>query len=714
MHGLTIWYKGTRMLSVADTLSVGDGLPHASPAAPPARYINRELSWLDFNDRVVALAGDGSLPILERAKFLAIASRNLDEYFQVRVAGLREQVNSGLQPPSMDGLSPGAQLRMIRDRTLTMTQRMGDLFTQSIAPGLNEVGIRFSDWRSLDSRERPHLDRAFDEHIFPVLTPLAVDPMHPFPYISNLSLNLAVVLRDPAADEQHLARIKVPQSLPRFFVMPDGERYVPLEQVIAAHLASLFPGMEIIAHHPFRVTRSADFQVDQDDADDLLEAVRDLLKRRRRSALVVRLEVHTTMAQEVRELLLKELELVPEDIFVTEAPLDLGGLWSLADLDRAELKFAPWVPTTQPRLATSDADATADLFQTLREGEILVHHPYEAFETSVDEFIERAADDPHVLAIKQTLYRTSGPVSPIIHSLIRAAEAGKQVVALIELTARFDEQANIEWARLLEQAGVHVVYGIVGLKTHAKISLVVRSERGELRRYCHVATGNYNADTARVYEDVGILSADPELCADLSNLFNVLTGYSHLTDYRRILVAPRGLRPTLLDLIRNEANPGGRIVLKINSLADAEIIDALGHAARAGGRIDIIVRGICCLRPGVPELSEGIRIRSIVGRFLEHSRIMRFGTPETQVTHLIGSADLMQRNLDKRVETAIPVLAPESRARLDEILEANLADDVLAWELNSTGEWRKVPTTVGVNAQTRLQQLALERSHGPH
>lgn len=684
-----------------------------APDEPRPRYLNRELSWLDFDARVLRLAETPSMPLLERTKFLAIAGRNLDEYFQVRVAGLKEQVQSGLRPASPDGVNPSDQLRSVRARILELVERMETTFTGQIAPELERQGIQFSEWSSLSARERSYLRRSFEERIFPVLTPLAVDPLHPFPYISNLSLNLAVVTREPSTGDRRIARVKVPPLLPRFMVVPGSDqRFLRLEQVIAAHLPILFPGMEIIDNFPFRVTRGADFQVDQDDADDLLEAVRDLLKRRRRSPLVVRLEVHEDISPEVRQLLVKELELEPDDVYVSRAPLDLGGLSALSELDRPLLKYRAWVPVTQPRLAGSEVDGSPDLFGVVREAEVLVHHPYDAFETSVDEFIEQAADDPRVLAIKQTLYRTSGPVSPIIHSLTRAAEAGKQVVALIELTARFDEQANIEWARVLEEAGVHVVYGIVGLKTHAKITLVVRDEGGELHRYCHVGTGNYNPDTARIYEDVGILSADPFLCADLSHLFNVLTGYSHHTDYRRLLVAPGTLRSTLLELIRGQGRPGGRIVIKVNSLVDPEMIDSLYAASTAGAEVDVIVRGICCLRPGVPGLSERIRVRSIVGRFLEHSRIFRFGDPGRDATYLISSADLMQRNLDRRVETAIPVVTEDSRRRLDEILQVDLADDVLAWELTESGDWRQPAEAAGVDAQARLQELALSRAHG--
>jgi polyphosphate kinase len=685
--------------------------PARAPHRPdPARYINRELSWLDFNTRVLALAEDRSLPLLERAKFLAIFSGNLDEFFQVRVAGLKEQVGAGIAQRSPDGSSPSEQLREIHSRVSELVQRHSRCFTTDVAVALDREGVRFVDWSSLAERDRATLRDIFESRIYPVLTPLAVDPAHPFPYISNLSLNLAVVVADSESGESHVARVKVPALLQRFVPLPDGVRFVPLEQVIAAHLHMLFAGMQIVSHHAFRLTRNADFDLEGDEAEDLLEAVQSVLQRRRRSPLAVRLEVDRTMSPGVLDLLVRELELEPDDVYTVDAPLDLGGLWDITRIDRPDLAVEPWTPVTQPVLAAS-SEGPPDLFRVLRSQHVLVHHPYDSFESSVEAFIEQAAADPQVLAIKQTLYRTSGPVSPIIRSLTRAAEAGKQVVALIELTARFDEQANITWAQLLEDAGVHVVYGMVGFKTHAKVTLVVRQEETGIRRYCHVGTGNYNPDTARIYEDIGLLTCDEQLGADLSELFNLLTGYSRQRRYRKLLVAPMTLRPALLELINGQAHPDGHITIKVNSLVDPEMIDALYAASQAGARVELVARGICCLRPGVPGLSERITVRSIVGRYLEHSRIYRFGRPgDRGALHYLGSADLMQRNLDRRVEAVVPVQSPLLRARLDEILEVNLRDDVLAWELHGDGSWTKVVTTHGINTQVRLQELARARA----
>jgi len=684
--------------------------PDAPDAADPAaRLLNRELSWLDFNARVLALAEDDSRPLLERCKFLAIFSTNLDEFVQVRVSGLQEQVAAGVRVKSADGMNPLEQLRAIRMRVGELVARQAAVFTKEVAPALEEVGIVFSNWEELDDPDREFLVDVFTERVFPVLTPLAVDPAHPFPYISTLSLNLAVVVRDPNTGEQRFARVKVPPLLPRFVVMPDGERFVPLEQVIAAHLGGLFPGMEILAHHPFRVTRDADFELEDED-EDLLEAIESVLTLRKRSGHVVRLEVDPRMSEEVLSLLVRELELSEQDVNVIDGPLDLSGLWALYALDRPDLKDEPWQPQTQPVLTRTDPPP--DLFRVLQSGDVLVHHPYDSFATSVEAFVDQAARDPRVLAIKQTLYRTGGAESPIVSSLIRAADAGKQVVVLVELKARFDEQANVERAHDLEEAGVHVVYGLVGLKTHTKILLVVRQEDEGIRRYCHIGTGNYNPVTANLYEDLGLLTADPALGADLTELFNHLTGYSRQARYRRLLVAPTSLRSGLLERIERETARGeaGRIVLKMNSLVDPVMIEALYDAAAAGVEIDLVVRGICCLRPGVPGLSETIRVRSIVGRFLEHSRIFRFGRDPATQEYLIGSADLMPRNLDRRVEAVTPVSAPALRARLDEILDTTLADDTLAWSLRPDGGWEKVRTVVGVDTHERLAEIATARA----
>jgi len=686
--------------------------PPEPPAAPsPDRFLNRELSWLDFNARVLALAEDPSVPLLERAKFLAIFSQNLDEFFQVRVAGLKDQVAAGLGALTPDGRTPAGQLVDVRERVEALLNRQERMFLDDIVPALSEVGIIFSSWDELDDDDRKHLDAVFEQRIFPVLTPLAVDPGHPFPYISDLSLNLAVVVLDAVADERRFARVKVPLLLPRFVVMPDGERFVPLEQVIASHLQSLFPGLEIESHYSFRVTRNADLTLEEEEADDLLEAV-EVELRRRRFGRAVRLEVDMGMSDEVLDLLQRELDIDDDDIYPMAGPLDLGGLWSVHGLDRPDLKDPAWKPITPARL-TVEEDTPVDFFRVLRQGDVLVHHPYASFSTTVEEFVRQASKDPHVLAIKMTLYRTSGD-SSIIASLIRAAERGKQVAALVELKARFDEKNNIEWARELEKAGVHVVYGLVGLKIHTKTTMVVREEGDGMRRYCHVGTGNYNPKTARLYEDVGLLTCDPDIGADLTQLFNYLTGYGRDMQFTKLLVSPRDLRRRMLELIAGEvsAPPGeGRIVLKMNSLVDAEIIDALYAASQAGVQVELLVRGICCLRPGVPGLSDNIRVRSIVGRFLEHSRIYHFahGGADGSAVSYIGSADLMPRNLDRRVEALVPVEAPELQAQLVEVLDVNLADDCLAWELQPDGEWRHVEVGRTVETHERLHDLNVAR-----
>jgi polyphosphate kinase len=678
----------------------------AGPDAPPlksgaelpsARFLNRELSWLEFNARVLALAEDQRRPLLERAKFLAIFASNLDEFFEVRVAGLQEQLDAGVRTRSPDGLDPAEALRQIRDQARDLMERQTTAFTKDVAPALEEAGIRFPDWSELDDDARAELAQVFEARVYPVLTPLAVDPSHPFPYISNLSLNLAVVVRDPASGEERFARVKVPPTLPRFVALADGERFVALEQLIAAHLDRLFPGMEVLAHHPFRVTRDADFELEDED-EDLLEAIETVLHQRSKFGQMVRLEVDTTMTDEVLDVLCRELELTQRGVVTVDGPLDLTGLWDIVALDRPDLHDEPWAPQTQPALAGTD-EVPTDVFRALRHGDVLVHHPYDSFTTSVEAFVHQAATDPDVLAIKQTIYRTAGAEGSIVRSLVDAARDGKQVVALVELKARFDEEANIERARLLEEAGVHVVYGLVGLKTHSKILLVVRQEADGIRRYCHVGTGNYNPKTATLYED-------------LTELFNHLTGYSRPTRYRKLLVAPDDLRDGLRDRIRAQAALGeeGRIVLKMNSLVDPDLIDELYAASTAGTDIDLIVRGICCLRPGVPGMSERIRARSIVGRYLEHSRIYRFGADPDTAEYLIGSADWMPRNLDRRVEALTPVDDPKLKARMAEILAVDLIDDMLAWDLEPDGSWRKVETTAGIEAHDRLREIAIERS----
>jgi polyphosphate kinase len=667
---------------------------------------------LEYNSRILACAEDESRSPLERARFLAILGRNLDEFFQIRVSGLREQLAAGVRGTSPDGMSPREQLDAIRARAQELVARQTHLFEKRVLPQLHADGVRITDWADLKKAQREELRKVFEERVFPVLTPLAVDPAHPFPYISDLSLNLAVVVRDPETGVRRFARVKVPPLLPRFVKLSGGRRFVPLEQVIAAHLERLFPGMKIVARHPFRVTRDADVEVEVDEADDLLETLESLLRRRKRAPEAVRLEVTASMPQRLRSILLRELRLTSSDLYVIDGLLDLGDLWSLTLPRKSGAKGSRAVGVTPPELGAPLAEAS-DILSTLRERDVLVHHPYDRFSTSVEAFVDQAADDAHVLAIKQTIYRTSDEgEAPVVRSLIRAAESGKEVVALVELTARGDEEANIAWARTLEKAGVHVVYGVVGLKTHAKIVLVVRKEGDTIRRYCHVGTGNYNPETATTYEDVGLLSSDVELAADVADLFNRLTGYSNGNGYRRVLVAPGTLRTGLLELIRAEADAqDGRIVMKMNSLVDPEMIDALYAASAAGAEIDLIVRGICCLRPGVKGLSQRVRVRSIVGRFLEHSRIFRFGSDERGPEYYIGSADLMPRNLDRRVECVAPVTEPELMARLAEILAVNLADDVLAWELRPDG-WHKVRTEAGVNTHERLQVLAEERALG--
>ncbi len=681
--------------------------PNPVPEAP--RYLNRELSRLDFDERVLAMAEDPKLPLLERVRFLAIFSQNLDDFFQVRVAGLKEQVLAAVAASSPDGMSPLDQLRSIRSRVETLVERQVTLFNEGIVPELAETGIVIVRAGEVTKKELSQLHTVFRQQIFPVLTPLAVDPGHPFPYISHLSLNLAVMVRDPQRHQQRFARVKVPPVLPRFIALVEGKRYVPLEDVIALHLQALFPGMEVVAHHPFRVTRDGDLDEIDSDAEDLLAAIQTELRRRRRHARVVRLEVDPGMSPEVLELLTRELELQPSDVYQAKGLLDLGSLVALSRLDRPDLKEEPWHPTTQPRLRGLGVEVP-DLFAVLRSGDILAHHPYDSFATSVEAFIDHAASDPHVLAIKQTLYRTSGPASPIVRALIRAAEAGKQVVALVELKARGDEQANITWARALEEANVHVVYGLVGLKTHAKVTLVVRREGKHIQHYLHVGTGNYNPSTAHLYEDVSLLSSDADLGADVTELFNLLTGYSRQHRYRKLLVAPTSLRSGIKQLIEREGVVGGRIIIKVNNLVDPEMIDALYAASQGGAQVDLIVRSMCSLRPGVPGLSERIRVRSIVGRFLEHSRIFCFGGAQPE--YYLGSSDLMPRNLDRRVEAVVPVTDAKLCERLSQIFETLLADDVLAWELCPDGSWQRVATARGLNSHKRFQELALESARG--
>lgn len=696
-----------------------DAVPSAPPAAtaaapvdggeslPDDRYINRELSWLDFNARVLALAEDESQPLLERAKFLAIFASNLDEFYMVRVAGLKRRDETGLPVRSADGLSPREQLAYIAKRNQDLVARHTVAFEERVRVGLAKQDIHIVTWTDLEGADRARLSAYFIEQIFPVLTPLAVDPAHPFPYISGLSLNLAVTVRDPEGGTERFARVKVPNNVPRL-IRVDRQRdsrtasFLPLEELIAAHLGDLFTGMEVIEHHVFRVTRNADFEVDEDRDEDLLQALERELAQRRFGP-PVRLEIAHDMSDHMLDLLLRELEVDPRDVVEVPGLLDLTCLHQLSSLDRDELKDRPFVPATHP--AFGEHETPKSVFATLREGDVLVHHPYDSFSTSVQRFIEQAAHDENVLALKQTLYRTSGD-SPIVDALIDAAEAGKQVVALVEIKARFDEQANITWARTLERAGVHVVYGLVGLKTHCKIAMVVRQEGSAIRRYCHIGTGNYNPKTARMYEDLGLLTADPAIGADVTDLFNVLTGYSRQETYRNILTSPGGIRRGILGLIseeieRKQAGEDAGIRIKCNSLVDEQIIDALYRASRHGVPVDVVVRGICALKPGVPGLSENISVRSILGRFLEHSRVFHF---RAGGTHWIGSADMMHRNLDRRIEALVSVKDPKLTARLDEILDSALHPETRCWVLTSTGEWTPSPAE---GSQVRDHQVEL-------
>ncbi|TMR90020.1 RNA degradosome polyphosphate kinase [Nonomuraea basaltis] len=661
---------------------------------PQERFLNREESWLQFNERVLELAEDPNIPLLERVRFLAIFSSNLDEFFRVRVAGLKRRMATGLLLRTKSGLKPREELARIAAIADELAKRHAAAFHEQICPQLAGEGIEIARWDDLGREERTELRKLFRERIRPVLTPLAVDPAHPFPYISGLSLNLAVLVRNPATDHTVFARVKVPSQLPRF-VPASKDRFVPLEDVIAAHLGQLFKGMEILQHHVFRVTRNEDLDVDEDVTENLMQALeKELLKRR--FGPPVRLEVEDTITPEVLAPLVEELELAPHEIYRLRGPLDLSGLHAIADLERGELSYRSFVPAEV-------INAEDDIFSVLRERDVLLHHPYDSFATSVQRFIEEAAADPRVLAIKQTLYRTSGE-SPIVDALIDAAEAGKQVVVVVEIKARFDEHANISWARKLERAGCHVVYGVVGLKTHCKLALVVRQEpSGELRRYCHIGTGNYNPKTARQYEDFGLLTADPLVGEDVTDLFIHLTGYSNHSAYRRLLVAPHSMRSGLLARIEREiahqqAGRPARIRIKTNSLVDEPIIDALYRASRAGVPVDLWVRGVCTLRPGIPDLSENIRVRSVLGRFLEHSRVYEFGLgrrPEVW----IGSADLMRRNLDRRVEALVKVTSQQHKAYLIELMDLAMTETTNAWWLNSDGTWARHQ---GEDSQSRL------------
>ncbi|MFV0633391.1 RNA degradosome polyphosphate kinase [Demequina sp.] len=694
---------------------------------PADRYLDRELSWLAFNERVLELAEDPETPLLERARFLAIFASNLDEFFMVRVAGLKRRIAAGFAVPSATGMSPTRLVEALTERAHQLMDRHADVFEDHVMPELQAEGIHLVRITDLEETERERLRKLYRSDIFPVLTPLAVDPAHPFPYISGLSLNLAVELRDPDSGKQFFARVKVPETLPRFLsvdsaghaaqvtdasALSDEPRsFVPLEDVIAEHLDYLFPGMEVLDSYTFRVTRNEDVEVEEDDAENLLKAMeRELLRRRFGPA--VRLEVAQDLPPHIRDLLVRELGVTEHDVFHLPAPLDLTGLNVIADLDRPRLQFPAFRPTTHHQLAPVETAEEQNVFVAVRRGDILLHHPYDSFSTSVQAFLAQAAVDPKVLAIKQTLYRTSGD-SPIVDALIEAARNGKQVLALVEIKARFDEQQNISWARKLEKAGVHVVYGLVGLKTHCKLSLVVRQEDEGLVRYCHVGTGNYHPKTARLYEDYGLLTRDDAVGADLTKLFNQLSGYAPKARFRRLIVAPTGVRMGLIERINAEAERAlegeeAWVRIKVNSVVDEKTIDALYRASQAGVKVDLVVRGICALRPGVPGLSENIRVRSVLGRFLEHSRVYAFGgggEPEI----FIGSADLMHRNLDRRIETLISIAAPHQKAFLLDNIAMAMSDEYIAWELDSDGVWTRETEDAEGNRLKDVQSTYIKR-----
>jgi polyphosphate kinase len=699
----------------------------------PQYYFNRELSWLEFNYRVLHEGLDDRTLLFDRLKFFAIFCSNLDEFFMVRVAGLKKQEEAGVNKLSFDGRTPSEQLQAIRDRLHPLIQQQDRTFEQILRPALATEGVYLLNYVDLNQEQRKYLHRFFEEHIFPVLTPLAVDPSHPFPYISNLSLNLAVLVKNPETKEELFARIKVPSPLSRFVSLPKNLQHsgevpavwtgIPIEQVIAHNLDSLFPGMNVQECYPFRVTRNADLSVEEDEADDLLLAIEQEIRKRRIGKSAVRLELQASMPENVRNTLIRGLDLSQDEVYEFSGLLGLNDLFFFPSLPLSHLKEPNWTPVIPPRLQrildaveTSrklDIEEREDFFDLLAQKDLLVHHPYESFTASVQEFITQAAHDPHVLAIKLTLYRTSGD-SPIINALIDAAENGKQVVALVELKARFDEENNILWARKLEQAGVHVVYGLVGLKTHTKVTLVVRQEAEKIRRYVHIGTGNYNPKTARFYTDLGLLSGREELGADLTDLFNFLTGYSRQRSYRRLLVSPVNLRDRMVELIEREIencqNGGtGRIVAKMNSLVDAKMIAKLYTASQAGVKIDLIIRGICCLRPGVEGVSANIKVISIVGQLLEHSRIYYFHNLGNEEVY-IGSADWMTRNLDRRVEAIAPIDDPDIRKDLQEILGVMLADNRQAWELQTDGRYlqrQPRPDDRARSAQKMLMEMAL-------
>ena len=679
------------------------------------RYVDRELSWLAFNQRVLELAEDEHLPVFERANFLAIFASNLDEFFMVRVAGLKRRIVTGLAVPNINNVEPSALFTEINRAAYQLQLRHAQAFQDLVRPALAEAGVHIVQWDSLDDADRRVLTEYYAEHIYPVLMPLAVDPAHPFPYISGRTLNLSIRVRDPRKNKVDFARLKVPQMLPRYVRVDQREsvdqvRFIALENLIANQLDGLFPGMEVIDHHVFRVTRNEDVVIEEDETEDLIQALEKELLRRRFGP-PIRLEISDDMDADTLSLLTEELDISPEQVYTLPSPLDLTGLFTLTSLKRSDLKYKPHIPVTPPQFQPANPNEPADFFGAISRREVLVHHPYEAFSTSVQTFVEQAAADPNVLAIKQTLYRTSGD-SPIVEALISAAEAGKQVLALVEIKARFDEAANIEWARKLEQAGVHVVYGLVGLKTHCKLVHVIREEHGKLRHYTHIGTGNYNPKTSRTYEDFGLFTASDEVGRDVTRLFNVLSGYAIETHYDRLLVAPLQLRSGLLERIAEQtelakAGKPAQIQIKVNSLVDEATIDALYEASAAGVKIEVWVRGICSIRAGLPGLSENITVRSVLGRYLEHSRIYTFGTGDDKEVW-IGSADLMHRNLDRRIEVLVRIQDPEHIGRINTFFEYAFQDDVSVWVLQPDNSWVRRTTDDAGNELPDVQELVME------
>ena len=698
-----------------------------APLTDPARFLNRDFEWLEFNRRVLDMSGDAGVPLLERVRFLCIFSSNLDEFFMKRVGSLRHQIEAGLTGPVVEALTPAQQFAGIRERVMIMAKAQANMLKTDLYPALRTHDIELLKWDELNMDEQNEARKWFRHNVFPILTPLAVDPGHRFPFISNMSVSLGVMLQRPGESEQLFARVKVPEIPSRLYRVPGTRRWIPLQDIIEHNLDELFPGMEILKVLPFRVTRNAEIDNDNDDADDLLEAIQQQL-RERRFARVVRMEIPTNANPRILKFLMDELEIDEADIYESDGVLEYGALNEIADMDDAQLHFSSWTP-----LKPLGFDhGNYDIFARIRKGDVLLHHPYESFEASVEQFIEQAAKDPKVLCIKQSLYRTSGD-SPFITSLIHAAESGKQVAVLVELRARFDEARNIRWARKLEDAGVHVAYGVVGLKTHTKTALVVRQEASGIRCYGHIGTGNYNSKTARLYEDIGLLTCDPEITEDLTGLFNYMTGRSRQRDYLKLLIAPVAMKKRFLQLIENEielTKPGkpGRIIAKMNQLEDRGIMDALYRASQAGVQIDLIVRGFCCLRPGVPGLSDNIRVRSVVGRFLEHSRIFWFQAGKENPLDgdmYIGSADWMYRNLQTRVEAATPILLAEHRARLWEVIQTCLNDCRQSWQMRGDGTYQRVawdhldaqdPRAIGVhqylmNSETQRHSQLEQQNH---